>query len=31
MNQHTVYVGGRAEQASGTACQQGDGTWRIVS
>jgi surface antigen len=29
--QHTVYVGGRAEQAHGTACQQPDGTWRIVS
>src|SRR3954464_9704958 len=29
--QHTVYVGGRAEQAHGNACQQPDGTWRIVS
>jgi surface antigen len=29
--QHTVYVGGRAEQARGNACQQPDGTWRIVS
>lgn len=29
--QQTVYVGGRAQQASGTACQQPDGTWRIVS
>ena len=29
--QHTVYVGGRAEQARGNACRQPDGTWRIVS
>jgi surface antigen len=29
--QHTVYVGGRAEQARGNACLQADGTWRIVS
>jgi surface antigen len=29
--QHTVYVGGRAEQAHGNACRQPDGTWRIVS
>jgi surface antigen len=29
--QHTVYVGGRAEQARGNACRQSDGTWRIVS
>jgi surface antigen len=29
--QHTVYVGGRAEQARGNACLQPDGTWRIVS
>jgi surface antigen len=29
--QHTVYVGGRAEQARGNACRQPDGTWKIVS
>jgi surface antigen len=29
--QHTVYVGGRTEQARGNACLQADGTWRIVS
>ncbi|QQP87663.1 glycine zipper 2TM domain-containing protein [Skermanella sp. TT6] len=29
--QHTVYIGGRAERANGTACQQPDGSWRIVS
>ena len=29
--QQTVYVSGRAQQASGTACQQPDGSWRIVS
>ena len=29
--QHIVYVGGRAEQARGNACQQPDGTWRILS
>ena len=29
--QQTVYVGGKAERANGTACQQPDGTWRIVS
>ncbi len=28
--QHTVYVGGRAENAYGTACHQPDGSWRIV-
>ncbi|WP_207480765.1 RT0821/Lpp0805 family surface protein [Arenibaculum pallidiluteum] len=27
----TINVGGRIEQATGTACQQPDGTWRIVS
>ena len=27
----TIYVGGRAEQATGRACQQQDGTWQIVS
>lgn len=29
--QQTVYVGGRSERASGTACRQADGSWRIVS
>jgi len=28
--QQTVTVGGRSEQAYGTACQQPDGSWRIV-
>lgn len=28
---HTVYVGGQAETATGTACQQADGTWRLAS
>lgn len=28
---HTVYVGGKAEAATGTACQQADGTWRLAS
>lgn len=28
---HTVYIEGRAETAQGTACRQGDGTWRLVS
>jgi surface antigen len=27
---HEVQVGGRTEQAWGTACRQADGTWRIV-
>jgi surface antigen len=26
----TIYVGGRAEQATGQACQQPDGSWKIV-
>jgi surface antigen len=26
-----VTVGGRAEQAYGTACRQPDGSWQIVS
>jgi surface antigen len=26
----TINVGGRIEQATGTACQQPDGSWRIV-
>ena len=29
--QHTVYIEGRAEKARGEACQQADGSWRIVS
>jgi len=29
--QQTVTVGGKSEQAYGTACQQPDGTWEIVS
>lgn len=29
--QHTVIIGGQSEQAYGTACQQPDGTWEIVS
>lgn len=28
--QQTISVGGRAEQAFGTACRQPDGSWRIV-
>ena len=28
--QHTVYVGGRAENAYGTACRQPDGSWQVV-
>lgn len=28
---HTIFVDGRAEQATGTACRQSDGTWRLVS
>ncbi len=28
--QQTVTIGGRSEQAYGTACQQPDGSWRIV-
>ena len=28
--QHTVYIDGRAETATGTACRQPDGTWRLV-
>ena len=27
----TINVGGRIEQATGTACRQADGSWRIVS
>ncbi len=29
--QQTVTVGGKTEQAYGTACRQPDGTWKIVS
>lgn len=28
--QQTVYVGGKKESAYGTACQQPDGSWKIV-
>lgn len=27
----TIYVGGRQETGTGTACQQSDGTWQIMS
>ena len=29
--QQTVTIGGRTEQAYGTACRQPDGTWKVVS
>lgn len=29
--QQTVRIGGRSEEAYGTACRQPDGTWQIVS
>jgi hypothetical protein len=29
--QQTVTIGGRAEQAYGTACQQPDGSWQVVA
>lgn len=29
--QQTVYVGGRKQEAYGQACQQDDGTWKIVN
>jgi surface antigen len=29
--QQTIYVGGKQESAYGTACQQPDGSWKIVS
>ncbi|MEZ5813183.1 MAG: RT0821/Lpp0805 family surface protein [Alphaproteobacteria bacterium] len=29
--EQTIYVGGRQETAVGTACQNNDGTWEIVS
>lgn len=28
--QQTIYVGGRSQQAYGTACQQSDGSWQIT-
>ncbi len=28
--QHTVYVGGKAQQAYGRACRQPDGSWQVV-
>lgn len=28
--QQTIYVGGQQQTATGTACQQPDGTWKIV-
>jgi len=28
---HQVYIDGRPEQARGTACQQADGSWRVMS
>lgn len=28
--QQTIYVGGQQQTATGTACQQADGTWKIV-
>ncbi len=27
----TIYVGGQSQTGKGTACQQADGTWKIVS
>ena len=29
--QHTIYVGGKAQEGYGTACRQPDGSWRIVN
>jgi surface antigen len=29
--QQTVTVGGKTQEAYGTACRQPDGTWKIVS
>ncbi|MGB5948470.1 MAG: RT0821/Lpp0805 family surface protein [Parvibaculum sp.] len=29
--QQTIYVGGKQERGYGTACQQPDGSWKIVS
>lgn len=28
---HTVYIGGKPEQAYGTACRQPDGSWKLAS
>ena len=28
--QQTVTIGGKAEQAYGTACRQPDGTWKVI-
>jgi surface antigen len=28
--QHTIYIGGRPQEAYGTACRQPDGSWQIV-
>jgi surface antigen len=29
--QQTVTIGGKTERAYGTACQQADGSWRIIN
>ena len=29
--QQTVTIGGKTEEAYGTACRQPDGTWKIVN
>lgn len=29
--QQTIYVGGRQETATGQACQNSDGTWRVIN
>jgi surface antigen len=29
--QSTVVVGGKQEQAYGTACRQADGSWKVVN
>ena len=29
--QHTVTIGGKTEDAYGTACRQPDGTWKIIN
>jgi len=28
--QHTIYVGGEAQQGYGTACRQPDGSWEVI-
>jgi len=28
--EQTIYIDGQPEQATGTACRQGDGTWKII-